>query len=146
MIDPDVPWEIYFYSPIKGGVKNKVFTRMKIVFDDAEGPRAPLASPNIFIAPADPRPSLMTDVSQAFGKFWGSSTFRPFTSLKLWRTLKCFQSCGWTLWRRSRTPSSTRQMLERVCWRGFFLFFFFCCFGTSSPELSMPFLGTYSRG
>ena len=101
----------------------------------ADGPRASLASPNIFIAPSESRSFQMTDVTHAFGKFRGSSTFRPFNSLKLWRTLKSFKSCGWTLWRRSRTPSSTRQMLEPVWWRGFS--FFLCCLGTSSPELSM---------
>ena len=97
------------------------------------GPRASFASPNIFITPSDPRPFRMTVVIHALGNFFGSSTLQPLTSLKLWRTLKSFNSCGWTLWRRSRAPSSTRQMFDPVWWRG--LSRFLICLGTSSPEL-----------
>ena len=99
------------------------------------GPRASFASPSIFMTPSDPQPFRMTVVIHELGKFLGSSTFRPFTSLKLWRTLKSFKSCGWTLLRRSRGPSSTWQMLVPEWCLGFS--FFFWCFETSSPELSM---------
>ena len=99
------------------------------------GPRASLASPSIFITPSDPRPFRMTVVTHALGNFLGSSTLCPFTSLKLWRTLNSFKSWGWTLCKRFRAPSSTRQMFMPLLWRGFS--FFFMCFGTSSPELSM---------
>ena len=99
------------------------------------GPRASFASPSIFITPSDPRPFRMTVMTDALGKFLGSSTLWPLSSLKLRRTLKSFKSWGWTLWRRSRAPSSTRQMFVPVWWRGFS--FLFLCFGTSSPELSM---------
>ena len=107
---------------------------MRLSFRYNIGPRASFASLSIFMTPSDPRPFRMTVVIHELGKFLGSSTFRPFTSLKLWRTLKSFKSCGWTLWRRSRAPSSTRQMLVPEWCLGFS--FFFWCFGTSSPELS----------
>ena len=47
------------------------------------GPRASFASANVLITPSDPPgPYEMTEVIQACGKFRGSSTFLPFTSLK----------------------------------------------------------------
>ena len=76
----------------------------------------------------------MTEVIHAFWKSRGSSTFRPFTSLELWRTHKSFSSCGWTLFRRPRAPSSTLQILDPEWWRGSS---FFLVLGTSSPELSI---------
>ena len=52
------------------------------------GPRASLASISILITPSDPRPLCMTEVIQACGKFRGSSTFLPFTSLKVFDELR----------------------------------------------------------
>ena len=118
-----------------GTLLTKLLHKCKSSLMVADRPRASLASPNIFIVTSDSQPFRMTDVTHAFGKFRVSSTFWPFTSLKLWRTLKSFNSCGRTLWRRSRTPSSTQQMLEPVWWHDFS--FFLCCLGTSSLELSM---------
>ena len=91
------------------------------------GPKDSLASPNIFIMPLELRPLQITP-----GKFLGSSTLHPFNSLKLWRTFKSFSGCGWTLFRRSRTPSSTQQIFDPEWCHSLS---FFLSLGTSSPEL-----------
>ena len=63
--------------------------------------------------PSNPLTLWMTEVIQASGKFLRSPTLRPFTSLKLWRTLNSFSSCSWTLFKRSRTPRPPSKYLSK---------------------------------
>ena len=71
---------------------------------------------------------------------WGDPSMRKVLrvlhifAVYLLKIVESLMSCGWTLWWRSRTPSSTRQILWPEWWRVFSFFLFSDVSGPHPPN------------
>ena len=71
------------------------------------GSKAWIVSQAIFMISSDHQSNLITVSTLALGKLPGSLTFFLPSSLKLWKTLKTFSCCNWSLFLLSKISLAT---------------------------------------